>query len=120
LAPSARARSASALLLGLVAVRLKLPALVGYLVTGVAIGLAAPGFVADIEIAAQLSETSVMLLMVGVGLQVSLQDLLSVRRLGLPGAVMQMLAATAMGAAVALWWGWPARWRWPWRLKTRA
>ncbi len=97
-----------ALLLGFVAVRLKLPALVGYLVAGVAIGPGTPGFVADIEIAAQLSEIGVMLLMFGVGLHFSLQDLLSVRRIALPGAVVQMVAATAMGAGVALWWGWSA------------
>jgi CPA2 family monovalent cation:H+ antiporter-2 len=95
-----------ALLLGFVAVRLKLPALVGYLVAGVAIGPGTPGFVADMEIAAQLSEIGVMLLMFGVGLHFSLQDLLAVRRIALPGAVVQMVAATAMGAGVALWWGW--------------
>ena len=88
--------------------RLKLPALVGYLVAGVVIGPGTPGFVADIEIAAQLAEIGVMLLMFGVGLHFSLQDLLSVRRIALPGAVVQMVAATALGAGVALWWGWSA------------
>jgi CPA2 family monovalent cation:H+ antiporter-2 len=72
----------------------------------VAIGPATPGFVADAEIAAQLSEIGVMLLMFGVGLHFSVQDLLNVRKIALPGAVVQMVVATAMGAGVAMWWGW--------------
>jgi len=95
-----------ALLLGFIAARLKLPALVGYLLAGIVIGPATPGFVADVEIAGQLAEIGVMLLMFGVGLHFSLQDLLSVRKIALPGAVVQMLVATALGAGVALWWGW--------------
>ena len=95
-----------ALLLGFVAVRLRLPALVGYLVAGVAIGPGTPGFVADLHIAAQLAEVGVMLLMFGVGLHFSLGDLLAVRRIALPGAVVQMAVATALGTAVALAWGW--------------
>jgi len=95
-----------ALLLGFVAVRLKLPALVGYLLAGIVIGPGTPGFVADVQIAGQLAEIGVMLLMFGVGLHFSLQDLWSVRRIALPGAVVQMVVATAMGAGVALWWGW--------------
>jgi CPA2 family monovalent cation:H+ antiporter-2 len=95
-----------ALLLGFVAVRMKLPALVGYLLAGIVIGPATPGFVADVEIAGQLAEIGVMLLMFGVGLHFSLQDLMSVRKIALPGAVVQMVVATAFGAAAALWWGW--------------
>jgi len=95
-----------ALLLGFVAVRLGLPALVGYLMAGVAIGPGTPGFVADIEIAAQLAEVGVMLLMFGVGLHFSLGDLMAVRRIALPGAVVQMAVATALGTAVAMAWGW--------------
>ena len=95
-----------ALILGFLAVRLGLPALVGYLLAGVAIGPATPGFVADAEIAAQLSEIGVMLLMFGVGLHFSIDDLLDVRKIALPGALVQMLAATALGAGVAIWWGW--------------
>ncbi|MBI5259051.1 MAG: Kef family K(+) transporter [Burkholderiales bacterium] len=95
-----------ALLLGFVASRLKLPALVGYLVAGIVIGPATPGFVADVKIAAQLSEIGVMLLMFGVGLHFSLQDLLAVRRIALPGAVVQMGLATALGMALAWSWGW--------------
>ena len=87
-----------ALLLGFIAVRLRLPALVGYLLAGVAIGPVTPGFVADAEIASQLSEIGVMLLMFGVGLHFSVADLLNVRKIALPGAVVQMVVATAMGA----------------------
>lgn len=95
-----------ALVLGFVAAKAGLPALVGYLVAGVLIGPGTPGFVADVEIAGQLAEIGVMLLMFGVGLHFSLQDLMSVRKVALPGAVVQMMVATAMGGAAALWWGW--------------
>lgn len=95
-----------ALILGFVAARLGLPALVGYLLAGVALGPATPGFVADTQIAAQLAEIGVMLLMFGVGLHFSIDDLLAVRKIALPGAVVQMVVATALGAGVALWWGW--------------
>ena len=96
-----------ALVLGFVAARLRVPALVGYLLAGVIIGPFTPGFVADSGIAAQLAEIGVMLLMFGVGLHFSLQDLLAVRRIALPGALVQIVAATLMGAALAGWWGWP-------------
>ena len=95
-----------ALILGLVAVRLKLPALVGYLIAGVIIGPATPGFVADLELSQQLAEIGVMLLMFGVGLHFSLADLLAVRRIALPGAIAQIAVATALGVAVASLWGW--------------
>ncbi len=95
------------LLLGFVAVRLRLPALVGYLVAGVLIGPHTPGFVADQAMATQLAEIGVMLLMFGVGLHFSVQDLMSVRRVALPGALVQMGVATAMGAGLAAAWGWP-------------
>ncbi|UUX95974.1 YbaL family putative K(+) efflux transporter [Aquabacterium sp. J223] len=95
-----------ALLLGVIAVRLKLPALVGYLLAGVAIGPGTPGFVADVGLAGQLAEVGVMLLMFGVGLHFSLDDLLAVRRIALPGAVVQIAVATAMGFGLAQWWGW--------------
>ena len=86
-----------ALILGFIAERIKLPALVGYLLAGIAIGPATPGFVADVGIAAQLSEIGVMLLMFGVGLHFSLKDLMAVKRIALPGAVVQMGAATLLG-----------------------
>ena len=69
-----------ALILGFIAVRLKLPALVGYLVAGIIVGPSTPGFVADVELASQLAEIGVMLLMFGVGLHFSIDDLLSVRK----------------------------------------
>ena len=95
-----------ALAFGFLAQRLKLPALVGYLVAGIAIGPATPGFVADMGIAAQLSEIGVMLLMFGVGLHFSLDDLMAVRRIALPGAVVQMGLATLLGMGAAWAWGW--------------
>ncbi|MFC6978040.1 YbaL family putative K(+) efflux transporter [Microbulbifer taiwanensis] len=95
-----------ALLLGFVAVRLRLPALVGYLVAGVLIGPATPGFVADIELSQQLAEIGVILLMFGVGLHFSMADLMSVRRIAIVGALAQIAVATALGASVAGYWGW--------------
>ena len=95
-----------ALIFGFLAVRLRLPALVGYLLAGVIIGPFTPGFVADAGIASQLAEIGVMLLMFGVGLHFSLDDLLAVRKIAVPGAVVQMTVATALGMALAHWWGW--------------
>lgn len=96
-----------ALVLGLLAQWAKLPALVGYLLAGVLIGPHTPGYVGDVNLAQQLSEIGVMLLMFGVGLHFSVHDLVSVKGIALPGALVQMVAATAMGAALAhWWWGW--------------
>ena len=95
-----------ALLLGFVAVRLRLPALVGYLVAGILIGPSTPGFVADVQLAGQLAEVGVMLLMFGVGLHFSLADLMAVRRIALPGAIAQMAVATLMGLGLSWFWGW--------------
>ena len=95
-----------ALIFGYVAVRLKMPALVGYLAAGVAIGPFTPGFVADSALAAELAEIGVMLLMFGVGLHFSPKDLLAVRRIALPGAILQIAVATGLGALLAGWWGW--------------
>ncbi len=95
-----------ALVFGFIAERLRVPALLGYLVAGIIIGPATPGFVADIEIAAQLSEIGVMLLMFGVGLHFSLNDLMSVKWVAIPGAIVQMTVATLMGMGVASLWGW--------------
>ncbi|HSV84557.1 MAG TPA: YbaL family putative K(+) efflux transporter [Ramlibacter sp.] len=95
-----------ALVFGFLAARVHLPALVGYLVAGVLIGPFTPGFVADTHLASQLAEIGVMLLMFGVGLHFSIGDLLAVRRIAIPGAVVQMLAATAMGTGAAVLWGW--------------
>lgn len=95
-----------ALIFGFIAERCKLPALVGYLLAGILIGPATPGFVADVAIASQLSEIGVMLLMFGVGLHFSINDLMSVKRIALPGAIVQMSIATLLGMALAHWWGW--------------
>jgi CPA2 family monovalent cation:H+ antiporter-2 len=95
-----------ALIFGFIAERIKLPALVGYLVAGIFIGPATPGFVADVGIASQLSEIGVMLLMFGVGLHFSFNDLLSVKRIAVPGAVVQMTIATVLGVILANTWGW--------------
>ncbi len=94
------------LLFGMLAIRLKLPALVGYLAAGVLIGPATPGFVADVQLASQLAEIGVMLLMFGVGLHFSLGDLLDVKKIALPGALLQITVATLMGMGLAHWWGW--------------
>jgi CPA2 family monovalent cation:H+ antiporter-2 len=94
------------LVMGFLATRLKLPVLVGYLVAGILIGPATPGFVADIDLSRQLAEIGVMLLMFGVGLHFSLDDLLAVRRIALPGAIAQIAVATALGMALAAVWGW--------------
>ena len=94
------------LIFGMLAVRLKLPALVGYLVAGIIIGPATPGFVADVKLASQLAEIGVMLLMFGVGLHFSLKDLLEVRKIALPGAILQIGAATLLGMGMATMWGW--------------
>lgn len=95
-----------ALIMGFLAARLKLPILVGYLIAGILIGPATPGFVADIELSSQLAEIGVMLLMFGVGLHFSLDDLLAVRRIALPGAIVQIGVATALGIGLATLLGW--------------
>ena len=95
-----------ALVFGFLAERIKVPALVGYLLAGILIGPGTPGFVADVSLASQLSEIGVMLLMFGVGLHFSLKDLLAVKRIAVPGAVVQMSLATLLGMGVAWWWGW--------------
>jgi CPA2 family monovalent cation:H+ antiporter-2 len=95
-----------ALVLGFAAARLRMPPLVGYLVAGILIGPATPGFVADVGLAAQLAEIGVMLLMFGVGLHFSLDDLMAVKRIAVPGAIFQIVVATALGMLAATSWGW--------------
>ncbi|MFW9595164.1 MAG: YbaL family putative K(+) efflux transporter [Macromonas sp.] len=95
-----------AMIFGLVAARLKMPPLVGYLLAGILIGPGTPGFVADVGLAGQLAEIGVMLLMFGVGLHFSLQDLMAVKKIAVPGAIVQITVATVLGAALSLWWGW--------------
>ncbi len=96
-----------AFVLGLLAGRLRLPPLVGYLAAGIAIGPATPGFGADVELAQQLAEIGVILLMFGVGLHFSAADLLAARTLALPGAVVQIAVAAPLGMVMAVLWGWP-------------
>ena len=94
------------LLFGYLATRLRLPALVGYLAAGIIIGPATPGYVADAALAGQLAEIGVMLMMFGVGLHFSLDDLWDVRKVALPGAILQIAVATALGMGLAHFWGW--------------
>ncbi|MBL0729341.1 YbaL family putative K(+) efflux transporter [Piscinibacter sp. HJYY11] len=94
-----------ALVFGFIAARLKVPPLVGYLLAGILIGPATPGFVADVGLAGQLAEIGVMLLMLGVGLHFSVDDLMAVRRIAIPGAVLQIAVATVMGLGVGYAWG---------------
>lgn len=95
----------AALMLGLLAQRLKLPVLVGYLFAGVVVGPFTPGYVADAGLAPQLAEIGVILLMFGVGNHFAPKELLSVRRIALPGAVGQVVVATALGIGVGSLWG---------------
>jgi CPA2 family monovalent cation:H+ antiporter-2 len=95
-----------AFVLGAIANRFKVPPLVGYLLAGVVVGPFTPGFVADQSLAPQLAEIGVILLMFGVGLHFSLKDLLSVRAIAVPGAVVQIAIATLMGYGIAWYLGW--------------
>ncbi|MEQ6342704.1 MAG: Kef family K(+) transporter [Gammaproteobacteria bacterium] len=95
-----------AMVLGFITSRLRMPPLVGYLLAGIVIGPATPGFVADVELTSQLAEIGVMLLMFGVGLHFSLDDLLAVRRIAVPGAIVQIVVATVLGMVAATIWGW--------------
>jgi CPA2 family monovalent cation:H+ antiporter-2 len=96
-----------AFLFGALATRMKLSPLVGYLVAGIVAGPFTPGFVGDQELAPQLAEVGVILLMFGVGLHFSWRDLMSVKAIALPGAVAQIAVATALGWAMGHYWlGW--------------
>jgi K+:H+ antiporter len=96
----------AALVAGYVTERLRLSPIVGYLLAGIAVGPHTPGFTADTHLAEQLAEVGVILLMFGVGLQFHLDELLSVRRVAVPGAIAQSAVATALGAGVAHLFGW--------------
>ncbi|MGN6691706.1 MAG: YbaL family putative K(+) efflux transporter [Sphingopyxis sp.] len=96
-----------AFLMGALAHRLKISPIAGYLLAGVMVGPFTPGIVADTGLALQLAEIGVILLMFGVGLHFSLKDLLSVRKIAVPGAVVQIAVATALGTMLGLWLGWP-------------
>jgi CPA2 family monovalent cation:H+ antiporter-2 len=92
---------------GMIARRLGLPTLVGYMLAGIAIGPFTPGFVGDVHTISQLAELGVIFLMFGVGLHFSLRDLWTVRDIAIPGALSQTLLATLLGYGLAQLWGWP-------------
>ncbi len=96
-----------AFVFGAIAQRLRVPPLVGYLLAGVVVGPFTPGYVADQALAPELAEIGVILLMFGVGLHFSLKDLLSVKAIAIPGAVVQIAVATLLGIALAWGLGWP-------------
>jgi monovalent cation:H+ antiporter-2, CPA2 family len=96
----------AALFLGFITQKLKLSPIVGYLLAGIAVGPFTPGFVANHEIASQSAEIGVILLMFGVGLHFHLKDLLAVRNVAIPGAIVQIVIATGLGAAATRMFGW--------------
>lgn len=97
---------AAALAFGYLTQRLKLSPLVGYLLAGIAVGPFTPGFIADRHLAEQLAEVGVILLMFGVGLSFHLKELLAVRRIAIPGAIVQSTVATGLGTLLGLGLGW--------------
>ncbi len=97
----------AAFALGLLANRLKFPPIVGYLIAGVIVGPYTPGILANAEIAAELAEMGVILLMFGVGLHFSYKDLFAVRNISIPGAIVQIAVATLLGVGLATMLGWP-------------
>jgi CPA2 family monovalent cation:H+ antiporter-2 len=96
----------AALVLGYLTQRLGLSPIVGYLIAGVLVGPQTPGFAANVELAEQLAEVGIILIMFGGGLQLHLEELLAVRRAAIPGAIAGMAAATFLGALAAHWFGW--------------
>src|SRR6478672_11918354 len=97
-----------AFVFGTIAQRFRVPPLVGYLLAGVAVGPFTPGFIADQALASELAEIGIILLMFGVGLHFSLKDLLSVRKIAVPGAAAEMTAMTMIGMGLGALFGWPA------------
>ncbi|RZT41655.1 YbaL family putative K(+) efflux transporter [Cupriavidus agavae] len=97
-----------AFILGAIANRFKLPPLIGYLCAGIAVGPHTPGYTADQALAPELAELGVILLMFGVGLHFSIKDLMAVKRIAIPGAIVQIGIATALGMLVA----WGFDWSW--------
>lgn len=95
-----------AFVFGAIANRFRMPPLVGYLIAGVVVGPYTPGFMADTEVALELSEIGVILLMFGVGLHFSLKDLLSVQALAIPGALLRIAGGTVMGLGLGVLMGW--------------
>ena len=95
-----------AFIFGLIAARIGLPPIVGYLLAGVAVGPFTPGYVANAGLASQLADLGVILLMFGVGLHFSLDDLIAVRRIVVPGALLETTITTGAGIAIGHAWGW--------------
>lgn len=95
-----------AFLMGALAHRLRVSPIAGYLLAGVCVGPFTPGFVADADLASELAEIGVILLMFGVGLHFSLRDLLAVKHIAIPGAVVQIIVATLLGLGIGQWMGW--------------
>lgn len=91
---------------GFIAVRLGLSPIIGYLLAGIAIGPFTPGFVGEARLASELADIGVILLMFGVGMHFSVADLWAVRTIAIPGAILQIVVATAMGCGVAFFWDW--------------
>ncbi len=100
---------ALAFVLGFAAVRLGLPPILGYLLAGIAVGPFTPGFEASAELAPQLAEIGVILLMFGVGIHFSPSKLLAVRNIAIPGAIVQSLVATLLAVGLTYFWGWDIR-----------
>ena len=96
----------AAFVCGLIAMKLRLSPIVGYLVAGIIIGPYSPGYVADIQIAEQLSEIGILLLMFGVGLHFSMRDLMAVKHIAVPGAICQIAVACGLGVLLSKFWGW--------------
>jgi len=96
----------AAFVLGLAAKRLGLPPLVGYLLAGILAGPYSPGPKPDVELAAQLAEVGVILLMFGVGIHFSFEQLIAVRRSAVPGALLRITLVSLLGLPLAWWWGW--------------
>ncbi len=95
-----------AFLCGFAARKLRLPSLVGYLIAGLIISPFTPGFVGDVSAASQLAEVGVIFMMFGVGLHFSLRDLWNVRRIAIPGAILQTTLSTLIGLVLGRLWGW--------------
>ena len=96
----------AALGLGFATQKLRLSPIVGYLLAGILVGPFTPGYIADNEIAMQFAEIGIILLMFGVGLHFHLKDLLAVRKVAIPGALVQIAVATALGAVITRMFGW--------------
>src|SRR5450830_1813463 len=95
-----------AFIFGTLANRLRMPPLIGYLLAGILVGPYTPGFVADGHLAQELAEIGVILLMFGVGLHFSLKDLMAVKSIAIPGAILQILFATLLGLGLTWNMGW--------------